>query len=89
MIEQVVHLYICTTEIRLPQTPNLYYSVSVSAEALFSSKVGKRVNCIYNETTGGNYYEAYKVTLSYKTFNNGATGITFYYNGVTYTGFVR
>ena len=49
MIEQVVHLYICTTEIRLPQTPNLYYSVSVSAEALFSSKVGKIVNCISDE----------------------------------------
>ena len=49
MIEQVVHLYICTIEIRLPQTPNLEYSVSVSEEALFSSELGKRVNCISDQ----------------------------------------
>ena len=42
----------------------------------------------YNEEIGVTYYEANKVSLASTIYCDGATGITFYYNGVVYTGFV-
>ena len=47
------------------------------------------INCTNSEEIQGNYYEAYKTTLSSAKFGNGATGITFYYNGIVYAGFAK
>ncbi len=47
------------------------------------------VNGNYDSVTNITSYEATEVSLSYGSFSNGATGITFYYNGVVYTGFAN